>query len=161
MLRTFSGAPLEVEQLPSPLSLVLGGQWAGLLAGGPRPAPTWGSNPQYMVSVAQRTQVGCQGASVSQSGGALGQLPHACVQCKQPRLAWARLGWAGLGVTICEDVSTVLVLHLLAALSLCAWVLKRASPTSSCPHPKGGDQRGAAGRAVCRAQARVCAGGFM
>lgn len=60
MLRTFSAAPVEVEQLPSPLSLVLGGQWVGLLAGGPVTMPTFGSNPQYMISVPQRSQVGAR-----------------------------------------------------------------------------------------------------
>lgn len=57
VLRTFSSGPLEMEQLPSPLSLVLGGQWAGILAGGPRQSPTFGSNPQYMISSRHRTQV--------------------------------------------------------------------------------------------------------
>ncbi|KAJ9524597.1 hypothetical protein QJQ45_024188 [Haematococcus lacustris] len=56
ILRCFSSTPLELEQLPSPLSLVLGGQWAGHLAGGPPSSPTFGSNPQYMVSCQQRTQ---------------------------------------------------------------------------------------------------------
>lgn len=46
-----------MEQLPSPLSLVLGGQWVGHLAGGPIEGPTFGSNPQYMISCRQRTQV--------------------------------------------------------------------------------------------------------
>ena len=63
MLRTFSSSPLEVEQLPSPLSLVLGGHWAGYLAGGSREHPTWASNPQYMISVQHKTQV-------SRAGGA-------------------------------------------------------------------------------------------
>ena len=46
VVRAFSSAPLEMEQLPSPLSLVLGGHWVGHLAGGPSSAPTFGSNPQ-------------------------------------------------------------------------------------------------------------------
>lgn len=57
VVRAFSSGPLEMEQLPSPLSLVLGGQWIGHLAGGPSTAPTFGSNPQYMISCRQRTQV--------------------------------------------------------------------------------------------------------
>ena len=57
VLRAFSSTPLEVEQLPSPLSLVLGGHWVGHLAGGPTTAPTFGSNPQYMISCRQRTTV--------------------------------------------------------------------------------------------------------
>ncbi len=57
MLRLFSSSPLEVEQLPSPLSLVLGGQWAGLLSGGPVSAPTFGSNPQYMIRTKHKTEV--------------------------------------------------------------------------------------------------------
>ncbi|GAX81250.1 hypothetical protein CEUSTIGMA_g8682.t1 [Chlamydomonas eustigma] len=57
VLRAFSSAPLEMEQLPSPLSLVLGGHWQGYLAGGPKTASTFGSNPQYMISCRQRTQV--------------------------------------------------------------------------------------------------------
>ena len=58
MLRAFSSAPLEMEQLPSPLSLVLGGHWVSYLAGGPRASPTFGSNPQYMISCQHMTQVG-------------------------------------------------------------------------------------------------------
>jgi len=57
VLRVFSSSPLEVEQLPSPLSLVLGGQWVGFLAGGSRKHTTFGSNPQYMISTQHRTQV--------------------------------------------------------------------------------------------------------
>lgn len=57
VLRTFSSSPLEVEQLPSPLSLVLGGQWANYLAGGGPDQPTFGSNPQYMISTQHSTQV--------------------------------------------------------------------------------------------------------
>lgn len=57
MLRLFSSLPLEVEQLPSPLTLVLGGQWSGLLAGGPAVCPTFGSNPQYMLSSAHKAEV--------------------------------------------------------------------------------------------------------
>lgn len=57
VLRTFSSAPLEMEQLPSPLSLVLGGHWVGHLAGGCRQEPTFGSNPQYMISCQHRTPV--------------------------------------------------------------------------------------------------------
>lgn len=57
MLRLFSKSPLEVEQLPSPLSLVLGGQWAGLLSGGPSSASTFGSNPQYMISTQHKAEV--------------------------------------------------------------------------------------------------------
>jgi hypothetical protein len=57
VLRLFSSSPLEVEQLPSPLSLVLGGQWAGLLAGGPASASTFGSNPQYMISTPHKSEV--------------------------------------------------------------------------------------------------------
>jgi hypothetical protein len=59
VLRLFSSMPLEVEQLPAPLALVLGGQWTGLLAGGPASAPTFGSNPQYMLSVSTKAKVGC------------------------------------------------------------------------------------------------------
>ena len=57
VLRTFSSAPLEMEQLPSPLSLLLGGHWVGHLAGGPGDSPSFGSNPQYMISCRQKTQV--------------------------------------------------------------------------------------------------------
>ncbi|KAF5833132.1 hypothetical protein DUNSADRAFT_10650 [Dunaliella salina] len=57
VLRLFSSNPLEVEQLPSPLSLVLGGQWTGLLAGGPATSSTFGSNPQYMISTAHKAEV--------------------------------------------------------------------------------------------------------
>ncbi|GLC47345.1 Calpain-type cysteine protease dek1, partial [Pleodorina starrii] len=57
ILRTLSASPLEVEQLPAPLCLVVGGQWTGFLTGGGRSCPTWGSNPQYMVSCSQRAQV--------------------------------------------------------------------------------------------------------
>lgn len=55
VLRTFSSGPLEMEQLQSPLSLVLGGQWSGMLAGGSPLSSTFGSNPQYMISCQQRT----------------------------------------------------------------------------------------------------------
>lgn len=57
MLRTFSAQPLELEQLPAPLCLVVGGHWAGFSAGGGRGAPGWGSNPQYMVSCKQKAQL--------------------------------------------------------------------------------------------------------
>lgn len=56
VLRAFCSAPVEVEQLPSPLSLIIGGQWVGQLAGGDRHQPTWGSNPQYMLSTQHRAQ---------------------------------------------------------------------------------------------------------
>ncbi|MEW5315943.1 MAG: hypothetical protein WDW38_007338 [Sanguina aurantia] len=57
VLRTFSSSPLEVEQLPGPLSLVLGGHWTGYLAGGCRELGSWGSNPQYMISSPVRARV--------------------------------------------------------------------------------------------------------
>uniref|UniRef100_A0A7R9V2F7 Calpain catalytic domain-containing protein n=1 Tax=Chlamydomonas euryale TaxID=1486919 RepID=A0A7R9V2F7_9CHLO len=57
VLRTFSSSALEMEQLPSPLSLVLGGHWVGHLAGGGPDQATFGSNPQYMISCRHRTQV--------------------------------------------------------------------------------------------------------
>ncbi|MEW5306402.1 MAG: hypothetical protein WDW36_008868 [Sanguina aurantia] len=57
VLRTFSSSPLEVEQLPGPLSLVMGGHWTGFLAGGCREHGSWGSNPQYMISSPVRAQV--------------------------------------------------------------------------------------------------------
>ncbi|EFJ41862.1 hypothetical protein VOLCADRAFT_98154 [Volvox carteri f. nagariensis] len=57
ILRSLSASPLEVEQLPAPLCLVVGGQWTGYLTGGNRHCPPWGSNPQYMVSCSQRAQV--------------------------------------------------------------------------------------------------------
>lgn len=57
VLRTFSSAPVEMEQLPSPLSIVLGGQWSGMIAGGSPNSPTFGSNPQYVISCQQSTQV--------------------------------------------------------------------------------------------------------
>ncbi|GLI63404.1 hypothetical protein VaNZ11_006368 [Volvox africanus] len=57
ILRTLSASPLEVEQLPAPLCLVVGGQWTAFLTGGNRYCPSWGSNPQYMVSCSQRAQV--------------------------------------------------------------------------------------------------------
>ncbi len=68
MLRTFSSSPLEVEQLPSPLSLVLGGQWVGYLAGGTRHHATFGSNPQYMISAQHKTQVGAALNNADYSG---------------------------------------------------------------------------------------------
>ncbi|CAD7698193.1 unnamed protein product, partial [Ostreobium quekettii] len=46
VLRTFSSVPIEIEQLPAPLSLVVSGYWTGASAGGSRHNPTWGSNPQ-------------------------------------------------------------------------------------------------------------------
>lgn len=46
-----------MEQLPSPLSLVLGGQWAGMIAGGSNTSSTFGSNPQYVISCQQATQI--------------------------------------------------------------------------------------------------------
>lgn len=58
VLRAFSSAAFELEQLPSPLSLVLGGSWVGHLAGGGPQHATFGSNPQYMISCWQKTQVG-------------------------------------------------------------------------------------------------------
>ncbi|KXZ50588.1 hypothetical protein GPECTOR_16g763 [Gonium pectorale] len=57
VLRTLSSGPLEVEQLPAPLCLLVGGTWSGFLAGGGRHCTSWGSNPQYMVSCSQRAQV--------------------------------------------------------------------------------------------------------
>ncbi|GFR44609.1 hypothetical protein Agub_g5892, partial [Astrephomene gubernaculifera] len=57
ILRSLSSSPLEVEQLPAPLCLVVGGQWSGYLAGGGRHCPSWGSNPQYMISCGHRAQV--------------------------------------------------------------------------------------------------------
>ena len=44
-------------QIPSPLALVVGGAWAGHLAGGRLPQATWPSNPQFMLSTQQRAQV--------------------------------------------------------------------------------------------------------
>ncbi|KAG2495537.1 hypothetical protein HYH03_006480 [Edaphochlamys debaryana] len=57
VLRTLASSPLEVEQLPAPLCLVVGGHWSGFLAGGGRSHPSWGSNPQYMISAAHQGQV--------------------------------------------------------------------------------------------------------
>lgn len=57
MLRTLSSSPLEVEQLPAPLCLVVGGHWSGFLAGGGRGSAAWGSNPQYMISASHKAQV--------------------------------------------------------------------------------------------------------
>ena len=44
-------------QIPSPLALVVGGSWAGHLAGGRLPLSSWPSNPQFMLSTQQRAQV--------------------------------------------------------------------------------------------------------
>jgi len=49
-MRAYATSPLEVEQLPAPFKLGLTGQWAGASAGGSRDAPTWLSNPQYLIS---------------------------------------------------------------------------------------------------------------
>ncbi|KAG2449615.1 hypothetical protein HYH02_005148 [Chlamydomonas schloesseri] len=57
VLRTLSSSPMEVEQLPAPLCLVVGGHWSGFLAGGGRGSAAWGSNPQYMISASHKAQV--------------------------------------------------------------------------------------------------------
>eukprot|EP00873_Tetraselmis_striata_P036137 jgi/Tetstr1/456401/TSEL_043135.t1 len=57
VMRTFSSAPLEVEQLPSPLQLQMSDRWKGASAGGSRSLDTWGSNPQYLLTCPQRTKI--------------------------------------------------------------------------------------------------------
>jgi hypothetical protein len=42
-------------QVPSPLALVIGGAWKGLLAGGGLQCETWPSNPQFLMSAPQKS----------------------------------------------------------------------------------------------------------
>ncbi|WIA30134.1 hypothetical protein OEZ86_000227 [Tetradesmus obliquus] len=54
-LRVYGPHAMQLEQLPSPMSLVLGGQWLAHQAGGRSCHASWGSNPQYLISCQRET----------------------------------------------------------------------------------------------------------
>jgi hypothetical protein len=41
--------------VPSPLALVIGGEWSGILAGGGLHCEPWPSNPQFLMSTQQKS----------------------------------------------------------------------------------------------------------